>query len=138
MTDQPQNSLNSESLLVLCCKTLDDAKAADILALDVREVSSLTNYLVLATALAEPHLKALRREVDKALKDQKVAILGVEEGEASGWTVVDAVEVMIHIFDQETRETYKLESLWKDAKRLEPLEGSGKDPQVRREEVAES
>ncbi|MBC2606467.1 ribosome silencing factor [Pelagicoccus albus] len=115
MSTEPNVELNGEELLALCCKTLDDAKAEDIVALDVRETSSITNYLVLASGLAEAHLRALRRDLDKALKNHKVKILGVDEGEFSGWAVVDAFDIMIHLFSQETRDTYKLESLWKDA-----------------------
>ncbi len=115
MSTETNVELKGEELLALCCKALDNAKAENIVALDVRETSSITNYLVLATGLAESHLKALRREVDKALKSQKVKILGVDEGDFSGWAVVDAFDIMVHLFSQETRETYKLEALWKDA-----------------------
>ena len=108
-------TLQGEELVALCCKTLEDAKAKDLVALDVRETSTITNYLVLASGLAQPHLKALRRELDKALKDHKVKIIGVDEGDFSGWAVVDAFDIMVHLFDEETRDTYKLEALWKDA-----------------------
>lgn len=119
MSRTTKTDLQGEELLALCCKTLDDTKAEDIVALDVRGLSSITNYLVLASAMAEPHLRALRRDLDKALKDHKVKILGVDEGEFSGWAVVDAFEVMIHLFSHETRENYRLESLWKDAKPID-------------------
>lgn len=110
---------NGRAALALCCKALDDTKATDIVALDVREQSSITNYLVLASALAQPHLRALKRDLDKALRENKVKILGVDEGHDSGWSVVDAFDVMIHLFTPETRANYKLEALWKDAIRLD-------------------
>lgn len=115
MSTKSNVELKGEALLALCCKTLDDAKAENIVALNVRETSSITNYLVLASGLAETHLRALRRDLDKALKDHNVKILGVDESPFSGWAVVDAFDIMIHLFSPETRETYKLESLWKDA-----------------------
>lgn len=115
MSTESNVELKGEALLALCCKALDDAKAVDIVALDVSETSSITNYLVLASGLAETHLRALRRDVDKALKAHKVKILGVDEGDFSGWAVVDAFDIMVHLFSKETRETYKLEALWKDA-----------------------
>ncbi|MDQ8187625.1 ribosome silencing factor [Pelagicoccus sp. SDUM812002] len=115
MSTKSNVELKGEELLALCCKTLADAKAENIVALDVRETSSITNYLVLASGLAETHLRALRRDLDKALKSHKVKILGVDEGDFSGWAVVDAFDIMIHLFSEETRETYKLEALWKDA-----------------------
>ena len=110
---------HGREILALCCKALDDTKAANIVALDVRGKSTITNYLILASALAEPHLRALKRDLDKALRDQKVKILGIDEGQDSGWSVVDSFDVMIHLFTPETRENYKLEALWKDAARLD-------------------
>lgn len=115
MSNESNETLKSEELLALCCKTLDDAKAENLVALDVRETSTITNYLVLASGLADPHLKAMRRDLDKALKDHNVKIIGVDEGDFSGWAVVDAFDIMVHLFNEETRETYKLEALWKDA-----------------------
>lgn len=119
MTAKKPIELEGRELLALCCKTLSDNKAEDIVALDVRRQSSITNYLVLASALAEPHLRAMKRDLDKALRQHKVKIIGVDEGHDSGWSVVDAFEVMIHLFSPETRDTYKLEALWKDATRLD-------------------
>lgn len=121
-TEQNQAQTEGRELLALCCKALDDTKAEDIVALDVRKQSSITNYLVLGTALSEPHLRALKRDLDKALKEHRVKILGAEGGQDSGWSVVDAFDVMIHLFTPETRETYKLEALWKDAERVDVSE----------------
>mgnify|MGYP000055994732 CR=1 FL=1 len=119
MSPKKHSTQNGPELLALCHKTLEDTKAEDIVLLDVSEQSSITNYLVLATALAQPHLRAMKRDLDEALRSHKVKILGVDEGDESGWSVVDAFDVMIHLFSRETRETYKLEALWKDAKRVE-------------------
>lgn len=119
MTAKKKAALEGRELLAHCCKTLDNTKAEDIVALDVRGLSSITNYLVLASALAEPHLRAMKRDLDKTLKEHRVKILGAEEGQESGWSVVDAFDVMIHLFSPETRGTYKLEALWKDAERLD-------------------
>ena len=102
-------------LIGICCQALDDTKAADIAILNVSEQSSITNFLILATANSNPHLRALKRDLDQALKDHKVKILGVEEGRDTGWSVVDAFDVMIHLFTPEMRENYSLETLWKDA-----------------------
>lgn len=105
----------SLSLVQLCVRALDDRKAGDLKILDVSEQSSITNYLVLATATSEPHLRALRIEVEKALDSEKTHIVGTETAEESGWTVIDAFDVMIHLFTPERRKLYGLEKLWKDA-----------------------
>jgi len=103
------------ALMALCCEALDDKKALDLKILDVRGISSITDYLVLASGNSQPHLKALRGAVEKALKDARAQIVGAETGEDSGWQVVDAFDFMVHLFTPEMRDNYRLESLWKDA-----------------------
>lgn len=102
-------------LVQLCCRALDDKKAGDLTVLDVSAQSSITDYLVLATATSAPHLRALRVELEKALDANHVRLLGMEAAQESGWFVIDAFDVMIHLFLAETRERYGLERLWRDA-----------------------
>lgn len=122
MTERQPIDPESRKLLALCCQALDDKKAEDIQILDVSRQSSITDYLILASANSQPHLRALKRDLDKSLKREKVKIVGVEESEESGWSVVDAFDVMIHLFTPEMRENYHLESLWKDAARIDAQE----------------
>lgn len=105
----------SNKLLQLIVQALDDKKAEDLRVLDVSKLSSITDYLVLATGNSDPHLRALRIEVERVLDEQKAKILGVDTTRASGWTVVDAFEVMVHLFTPENRDKYRMELLWKDA-----------------------
>ncbi len=102
-------------LVQLCCRVLDDKKAGDLTVLDVSAQSSITDYLVLATATSEPHLRALRVELEKALDANHVRLVGMETAQESGWLVIDAFDVMIHLFLAATRERYGLERLWRDA-----------------------
>ena len=102
-------------LVELCCRVLDDKKAGELAVLDVSEQSSITDYLVLATATSEPHLRALRIELEKALDARRVHLVGMETAQESGWMVIDAFDVMIHLFMSEARERYGLERLWRDA-----------------------
>jgi len=106
-------------LLTLVVQALDAKKAGDLQVLDVSELSSITDHLVLATGTSEPHLRALRIELERVLDGEKAAILGVDTTKGSGWTVVDAFEVMIHLFTPENRDKYRLELLWKDAQPVE-------------------
>jgi ribosome-associated protein len=99
----------------LCCRVLDDKKAEDITILDVAAQSSITDYLVVATATSEPHLRALRVELEKVLDAGHVRLVGMETAQESGWLVLDTFDVMIHLFLAETRERYGLERLWRDA-----------------------
>jgi len=97
---------------------LDAKKAEDLRVLDVSKQSSITDYLVLANGNSEPHLRALRIELEKVLDDQKVRILGMDTTRGSGWMVIDAFEVMVHLFTAENRDKYRMELLWKDATNL--------------------
>jgi ribosome-associated protein len=102
-------------LVKLCCRALEEKKAIDLRVLDVSEQSSITDYLVLATGNSEPHLRALRVELEKAIDASKTHIVGMEIAQDSGWIVIDAFDVMVHIFAPDTRAKYGLENLWKDA-----------------------
>jgi ribosome-associated protein len=96
-------------------QALDDKKAGDLRVLRVSAQSSITDYLVLATGTSEPHLRALRVELEKVLDGDKMRIAGMDSSEGSGWTVVDAYQVMIHLFTPDKRDAYRLEQLWNDA-----------------------
>jgi ribosome-associated protein len=109
---------DSLALAKLCYQALDEKKAADLRVLDVSEQSSITDFLVLATGTSEPHLRALRIEVEKVLDLAKAKIVGMEIPQESGWMVIDAFDVMVHIFTAEQRERYGLENLWKDAREI--------------------
>lgn len=102
-------------LVKLCCRALDDKKAGDLRVLDVSEQSSITDYLIIATATSEPHLRALRVELEKVIDATKTRIVGIETAQESGWTVIDAFDLMIHLFSADRRAQYGLENLWKDA-----------------------
>ena len=107
----PAESLN---LAKLCFLALEEKKAGDLRVIDVTDLSSITNYLVIGTATSEPHVRALRVELEKALDSVKTHIVGVDTTGESGWAVMDAFDVMVHIFTPETRARYRLEHLWRD------------------------
>lgn len=112
----PAHAANrTEVLLQHVVRALDEKKANDLRVLRVSEQSSITDYLVLATGNADTHLRALRVELEKVLDGDGAKIAGMETGEGSGWLVVDAYQIMIHLFLPQQREIYRLEQLWKDA-----------------------
>jgi ribosome-associated protein len=116
-TEQPTNP--KLELVGLCCQALDDKKAEDIRILDVSTLSTITDYLIVATGNSEPHLRGLTQEVAHVLKEQKHHIVGREMNPHSGWTVLDAHDVIVHIFTPEMRDLYRLDSLWKDGVALD-------------------
>ena len=116
------NQAESLELARLCCRALEEKKAGDLRVIDVSALSSITNYLVIATATSEPHVRALRVELEKALDASKTRIIGIETASESGWAVMDAFDVMVHIFTPEKRARYKLEQLWRDGRDV-PIKG---------------
>jgi ribosome-associated protein len=122
---------NPLELVRLCCRALDEKKAGDLRVLDVRALSSITDYLVIATATSEPHVRALRVELEKAVDSAKIHIIGFETARESGWAVMDAFDVMVHIFTPERRARYNLENLWRDGAEVslkDLLEGKRRRP----------
>ena len=111
----PRKSDPTLALLKAVVQALDDKKAEDLQVLDVSQQSSITDYLVLANGNSEPHLRALRVELEKVLDSNHARILGMDAAKGSGWTVVDAFEVMVHLFTTENRDKYRMDLLWKDA-----------------------
>jgi ribosome-associated protein len=111
----------STALVAALCRAFSDKKGEDVRVLDVAELSSITDYLVVATGNSETHLRALRIEADRVLKEFGTQIIGRDTQLESGWTVVDAFDVMVHLFTGEKRDHYRLEHLWRDADEV-PLE----------------
>lgn len=115
----------SRELLKICCHALDEKKAGDLRVFDVSEQSSITDYLILATATSDPHLRAMRVELEKVVDAAKTRIVGIDAARESGWVVVDLFDVMVHLFLPDQRSHYALEMLWKDATELSVAEALG-------------
>lgn len=118
-SDPLQNLPEFPPELLECLKAIDDRKAEDIRFLDVRGLSSITDYLLIGTGNSDPHVRALVHAARSELKGSGASLIGTEFEPGSGWGVVDAVDFMVHIFKPETRDFYQLESLWKDAREIE-------------------
>lgn len=115
MTKPSHTQADVNDLLTRICRALDEKKAEGLRVLAVGQLSSITDYLVIATGTSEPHLRALRVELEKVLDAAKVRILGMDTNQGSGWLIVDAFDVMVHLFTPAMRTHYALENLWKDA-----------------------
>jgi ribosome-associated protein len=88
--------------------------------LDLREISTFTDFFVICSANSEPQLKAIAGEIEARLKeDHGVRAAAVDGFPASQWIVLDYLQVVVHIFHCDKREFYSLESLWGDATRLQ-------------------
>lgn len=114
----PVAKIKHPRLLGLVVQALDAKKAEHIQILHVAALSSITDYLVLATATSDPHLRALRVELEKVIDAEGTKILGMDTTQGSGWLVVDAFDVMVHMFTKQNRERYRLDLLWRDAQEV--------------------
>jgi ribosome-associated protein len=103
-----------------CLHALEEKKAEAIRTLDVRGKSSLADFLLIATGNSDTHLRALRIAVEKELDAMHAIIVGRETQPDSGWCVVDAFDVIVHLFRRDQRDTYDLEKLWLNSP-LRPL-----------------
>jgi len=118
---EKKNPKRKETMDEMRCAiaAIEDKKGERIKVLDVRGKSSITDYLILATGTSGPHIKALKAELDRALKEAGVQLIGQDREVDSGWLVVDAFDFMVHLQTEEMREYYSLDQLWKDAPLVE-------------------
>ena len=111
--------------LELACevaKLLDRKKAADILALEIKDLTAIGDYFVIASAGSTTQVKALADEVEEQLSKLGYEPRRREGYQSAQWILLDYYDVIVHIFYKETREFYSLERLWADAPRVN-LEG---------------
>jgi ribosome-associated protein len=120
--------MDSRKLALLCRELADNKKAEDLLVLDVRKLSSITDYFVLASATSEPHLRAVVDEIrDRLRQDSGIRPRAVDGTLHAAWLVLDYFDVIVHVMRTEIRERYDLEGLWGDARRVSPRgRGAGK------------
>lgn len=114
-----QTGLPPERIALLCAEYASDKKAEDIVVIDLRGVSSFTDFFVICSGTSEPHLKAIAGEVRERLQTEHgLRPHAVDGYPLSQWIVVDYYDVLVHIFHGEKRAYYSLEDLWGDAPRL--------------------
>ncbi len=100
-------------------QTAHDNRGADIQVLDMRAISSVFDYFVLATGTSRRQLHAISEEIDHRLEDDlDDKRMGIEGYSDSRWILLDYGSVVIHLFDDETRTFYAIEDLWIDAERV--------------------
>lgn len=89
------------------------------MVLDLRDISTFTDFFVICSGTSEPHLKAIAGEIEGRLRvDEKMKPSAVDGFPTSQWIVLDYLQVIVHVFHREKREFYALEDLWSDAPRL--------------------
>jgi ribosome-associated protein len=104
--------MQSDELLKLAQTSLEDMKARDVCVLDVRGLTSVTDYLLIASGTSDRHVRSLAQKLIETAKSAGQRPLGVEGQESGEWVLVDLCDVVIHIMQPRAREFYKLEDLW--------------------------
>ena len=113
------NQVHSEPLARQLAVIADEKKAEDVLVLDMRELVAYTDFLAICTARNERQARAIVDEVRVQVKRESGILPGgVDGGGEAGWTILDYLDCVLHVFTPEARERYGLEELWRDAPRI--------------------
>lgn len=118
---KPTSTLARKKLVI---SALEDIKARDILAIDVRKVTSIFDWIVVASAESARQTKALARHVRDRLKESGATIVGTEGEDSGEWILVDAGDVVAHVMQPAVRQYYNLEELWGEGKFDTPVNSS--------------
>src|SRR5580692_11134002 len=111
--------MDSKKLAQLCRDFADNKKAENTVILDVRDLSSVTDYFVIASGTSEPHLRAIVDEITDRLREEHDLRPMRTDGSMQGaWVVLDFFDVIVHVMRTDARERYDLEGLWGDAARV--------------------
>jgi ribosome-associated protein len=104
--------MNSEQLCTLVVDALEEVKAKDITVLDVRDMTDVTDYMVVASGTSNRHVKALIENVSDKAKAAGQRPIGVEGEDGGEWVLLDLQDVLVHVMQPKVREFYNLEKLW--------------------------
>jgi len=104
--------MNSEALTDLVVDALDDVKAQDIVRLDVRSMTTVTDYMVVASGTSNRHVKALVDKVAEKAREAGHRPIGIEGEDGGEWVLLDLQDALVHVMLPKVREFYNLEKLW--------------------------
>jgi len=102
------------SLKKIIIETLDVNKAQNIVSIDLKDKSSMADYMIIASGTSSRHIQALSEQVLEKLKDNGIKDSKIEGKDSSEWKLVDGIDLIIHIFHPEKRRFYELEKMWSE------------------------
>jgi ribosome-associated protein len=99
---------------------LDEAKAEEIVTIDLAGKTSIGDFMLIATGRSDRHVGAIAEQISKKLKEQGLGRVRVEGLEACDWVLIDTGDIIVHVFRDEVREFYNLEKMWSGDRPVEP------------------
>ena len=109
---KPHTAFDADQILELITTSLDDDKAENILTIPLQGKSAMADYMVVASGTSSRQVAAMAEHIEFKLKQNKIAILGLEGLRQADWVLIDANDVVVHLFRPEVREFYGLERMW--------------------------
>ena len=102
------------NLKTLILKTLDTNKALDVISIDLKNKSSIADYMIIASGTSSRHIQALSEQVVEEIKMSGIKNCKIEGNESNDWKLIDGIDIIIHIFNPEKRKFYELEKMWSE------------------------
>ena len=102
------------NLKSLILKTLDTNKALDVISIDLKNKSSMADYMIIASGTSSRHIQALSEQVVEEIKMSGIKNCKIEGNESNDWKLIDGIDIIIHIFNPEKRKFYELEKMWSE------------------------
>ncbi len=114
--------MESSQLANKIAELIFNKKGYDVKILNLRKLTTITDYFVICTGDSDTQVKAIADEVDKEMRDEGIKPWHTEGYQALNWVLIDFVDVVVHVFKKEIREFYNLEKLWGDAPTVEVVD----------------
>ena len=105
---------NISDLKQIVINTLDINKAQNIVSIDLKDKSSMADYMIIASGTSSRHIQSLSEQVLEKLKDNGIKDSKIEGKDSSEWKLVDGIDLIIHIFHPEKRKFYEIEKIWSE------------------------
>ena len=112
--------LGSEALLAIITAAFDEAKAEQVVAIDIKGKSSIGDYMVIASGRSDRHVGSIAEQLQQKLKDAGYGRARIEGQPQCDWVLIDAADIIVHVFRPEVREFYNLEKMWSAARPSDP------------------
>src|SRR5438874_10861700 len=123
--------MDGRDIAIFSARTAEDKKAEDIVIYDMRGLTDVTDYFVIATAFSRSQVRAIVESIKHDLRTAGVRKMGQEGNEGGSWVLIDYADCVVHVFSPELREYYSMETLWGDAPTVNWKREKIKDPEIK-------